>query len=84
MIDASGNTSSLATDLTIARLTQAGVVPIDTVAVLSELQKSWAGSNALEWAGAYSGAMPHYQLLIESYLKAQQVARDGKMMDSER
>jgi nicotinamidase-related amidase len=84
VIDASGSVSNLATDLTIARLAQAGVVPIDTVAVLSELQKSWAGSNAAEWAGAYSGAMPHYQLLIESYLKAQQVARDDEAMDSER
>ncbi|MBK7353927.1 MAG: isochorismatase family protein [Nitrosomonas sp.] len=84
VIDASGSVSNLATDLTIARLAQAGVVPIDTVAVLSELQKSWAGSNASEWASAYSGAMPHYQLLIESYLKAQQVAKDGEAMDSER
>lgn len=84
VIDASGNVSKMATDLTAARLVQAGVVPIDTMAVLSELQKTWGKSNALEWADVYSGAMPHYQLLIESYQKAQQVAKEGELLDSER
>lgn len=84
VIDASGSVSQLATDLTVARLTQAGVVPIDTMAVLAELQKSWGRSNATEWAQVYAGAMPHYQLLIESYQKAQQVTREGELMDSQR
>lgn len=67
VIDASGSVSQLATDLTVARLAQVGVVPIDTMAVLAELQKSWGRSNATEWAQVYTGAMPHYQLWIESY-----------------
>jgi hypothetical protein len=37
VVDASGTVSPLATDITIARLAQAGVVPIDTIATLSEL-----------------------------------------------
>ncbi|MDV6344607.1 isochorismatase family protein [Nitrosomonas sp. Is37] len=84
VIDASGSVSQMATDVTVARLTQVGVVPIDTMAVLAELQKSWSRPNAMEWAQVYSGAMPHYQLLIESYQKAQQVAREGELMDSQR
>ena len=35
VVDASGNWSKMATDLTIARLAQAGVIPIDTLAVVS-------------------------------------------------
>lgn len=52
-------------------------------AVLAELQKSWSRSNATEWTQVYPGAMPHYQLLIESYQKAQQVAREGELMGSQ-
>ncbi len=48
-------------------------------AVLAELQKSWSRSNATEWTQVYPGAMPHYQLLIESYQKAQQVAREERI-----
>jgi nicotinamidase-related amidase len=58
VIDASGNVSQMATDLTAVRLTQTGVVPIDTMAVLAELQKSWGRSNAMEWAQVYSGLCP--------------------------
>lgn len=84
VIDASGSVSQMATDLTLSRLVQAGVVPIDTMGVLAELQKSWGRSNAKEWAQVYSGAMPYYQLLIESYLKAQEVVKKGESLDSER
>jgi hypothetical protein len=34
IIDASGNWSKMATDVTIARIAQAGAMPIDTCAVL--------------------------------------------------
>ena len=84
VVDASGTVSRMASDLTIARLAQAGVVPIDTMATLSELQGSWNRPDAEQWAGVYAEAMPHYRLLIESYLKAQQVARDGEELDSRR
>lgn len=84
VVDASGTVSPMATDLTIARMTQAGVVPIDTMGTLSELQKTWSRPDALDWAEAYSGAMPHYQLLIESYRKAQSVVTNHEVLDSQR
>jgi nicotinamidase-related amidase len=84
VVDASGNHSKLATDLTVARLSQAGVVPIDIMATLSELQGSWNRPDAEQWAAVYAQAMPHYQLLIESYLKAQQVASEHEALDSQR
>ena len=66
------------------RLAQAGVVPIDIMGTLSELQGSWNRPDAQEWASVYTQAMPHYQLLIESYIKAQEVANNHEELDSER
>jgi len=79
VIDACGNWSKMATDLTIARIVQAGVIPIDTLAVISELQQTWNRPNAMEFANVFADyIMPNYRLLIESYDKAQSVQRDGR------
>ncbi|CAM3772538.1 hydrolase [Pseudomonas wadenswilerensis] len=84
VIDASGTYSKMAQEITLARIMQAGVVPMDTAAVCSEVQRTWNREDAQQWAEAYSAVFPHYQLLIESYLKAQQVARDNELLDSQR
>ncbi|GLS03968.1 hydrolase [Chitiniphilus shinanonensis] len=84
VIDASGTYSKMAQEITLARVVQAGVVPIDTAAVCSEVQKTWNRDDALQWAEAYSAVFPPYQLLIESYAKAQQVAIDQEALDSAR
>jgi hypothetical protein len=39
-----------ATDLTIARVTQAGAMPIDTFAVMSELMNTWNRPEAMDFA----------------------------------
>lgn len=82
VVDASGTVSTMASDLAIARLVQVGAVPIDTMGTLSELQKTWNRPDAMEWAAIYAQAMPHYQLLIESHQKAQQVVRNEEKLDS--
>ena len=84
VIDASGTYSKMAQEITLARIVQAGVVPMDTAAVCSEVQKTWNREDALQWAQAYSAVFPPYQLLIESYSKAQEVARNGEQLDSQR
>lgn len=84
VVDASGTYSKMAQEITLARIVQAGVVPIDTAAVCSEVQKTWHREDALQWAEAYSAVFPPYQLLIESYAKAQDVARNGEALDSQR
>lgn len=84
IIDASGTTSEQAAAITTARLQQAGVVVIDTMAVLSEIQGSWNRPDAGDWAKVYAGIMPWYALLIESYAKAQEVARGNEILDSQR
>lgn len=78
VVDASGNWSKMATDLTIARLTQAGVIPIDTLAIISELQQTWNRPEAQAFADIFADhMMPQYRLLIESYSKAMDVAKNG-------
>jgi nicotinamidase-related amidase len=70
VIDASGTYSKMAQEITLARTVQAGVIPIDTAAVASELQKTWNRADAQEWAGVYTKIFPPYALLIESHLAA--------------
>jgi len=71
VVDASGNWSQMATDLTIARLAQAGVVPVDTFAVIGELQQTWNRPDALDYATLFGEhIIPNYRLLMESHAKA--------------
>lgn len=87
VVDACGNWSKMATDLTLARVTQAGAVPIDTLAVISEMQQTWNRPDALEYANIFADhMMPGYRLLMESYDKAQNVAVNGRetIMDAQK
>ncbi|MGF6176406.1 isochorismatase family protein [Ensifer sp. 4252] len=84
VVDASGTYSKMAQEITLARVVQAGVVPMDTAAVASELQRTWHRDDAQQWAEIYTKIFPEYQLLIESYLKAQQVEKDHEQLDSAR
>ena len=70
----------MATDLTIARITQAGAIPIDTLAVISELQQTWKSARCagLRQHLCRPYMMPNYRLLMESYDKAQSVVRKGR------
>lgn len=84
VIDASGTYSKMAEEITLARVVQAGVVPMDTAAVASEIQKTWNRADAQEWAAIYTNIFPNYQLLIESYMKAQEVEKTHEQLDSQR
>ncbi|MNZ66941.1 Isochorismatase family protein [compost metagenome] len=84
VIDASGTYSKMAQEITLARVVQAGVVPMDTAAVCSEIQQTWNRPDAVQWAEAYSLIFPHYRLLIESYTKAQEVVTKNETLDSMR
>ncbi len=84
VIDASGTYSKMAQEITLARIVQAGVVPMDTAAVASELQKTWHREDAQQWAEIYTKVFPEYQLLIDSYAKAQEVLSKGEQLDSMR
>lgn len=77
VIDASGNHSQMATDLTLARVAQAGAMPIDTFAVLGELMSTWNRPDAMDFAAVMVNLVPHYRALVESYDKAQSVQKVG-------
>ncbi|MCI0641554.1 MAG: isochorismatase family protein [Gemmataceae bacterium] len=85
IIDASGNWSKMATDLTLARVVQAGAMPIDTYAVLCELMSTWNRPDAMEFAQIMvDHIVPPYRCLIESYDKAQSVQKVGRETKLER
>ena len=73
VVDASGTYSKMAQEITLARIVQAGVVPMDMGAVASELQKTWNREDAQQWSEVFTNIFPSYHLLIESYTKAQEV-----------
>jgi len=78
VIDASGDPSELASRTTLARFGQAGVTPTSTNAVLSEMHRTWNRPEAPELAKLYALVAPNYAAVIESYQKAQEVAKQGQ------
>jgi len=78
VIDASGDPSEMVSRTTLARLTQAGVIPTSANAVLSEIHRTWNRPEAAELAKLYATVAPNYGALIESYQKAQDVIKQKK------
>jgi nicotinamidase-related amidase len=78
VIDASGDPSPMASQTTLARLAQAGVIPISTNAVICEIQRTWNRPDAAEYGALYAETNPHYRAVMESYQKAQDVAGKSK------
>ena len=78
VMDASGDPSEMASRTTLARFIQAGVIPTSTNAVLSETHRTWNRPEAGELAKLYALAAPNYAAVIESYQKAQEVAKQTK------
>lgn len=85
IVDASGNWSKMATDLTIARVVQAGAIPIDMFALLGEIMGTWNRPDAMDFAAIMvEHIVPPYRALMESYDKAQSVQKDGRETKLER
>jgi len=76
--DASGDPSDMASRTTIARFAQAGVIPTSTNAVLSETHRTWNRPEAAEIAKLYGLVSPNIAAVMESYQKAQEVAKQKK------
>ena len=77
VMDASGDPSEFASRVTLARFTQAGVVPTSANAVICEFQRHWNRPNNAEWAELYTMVAPNYGAVIESYQKAQEVGKQA-------
>jgi len=71
----SGDPSELASRTTLARFIQAGIIPTSTNAVLSETHRTWNRPEAADLAKLYALVAQNYAAVIESYQKAQEVAK---------
>ena len=76
--DASGDPSELASRTTVARLAQAGIVPVTANVVLGEVHRTWNRPEAAEIAKLYSLISPNYAAVAESHKKAQDALERGK------
>lgn len=81
--DASGAPTKMAEELTVTRLAQLGVVPMDVTACVSEVQRTWHREDAQEWMQLWTEMLPGYQLLVESHQRAQEAQRVNEPLDSE-
>jgi len=75
VMDASGDPSEMASRTSLARFVQGGVIPTSTNAVLSEVHRTWNRPEAAEIGALYSHVSPNYAAVVESYNKAQEVAK---------
>lgn len=75
VMDASGDPSEMASRTTLARFTQAGVIPVSANAMLSEFQRTWNRPDAARWGALYNELVPNYRAASESYQRAQEAAK---------
>jgi nicotinamidase-related amidase len=76
VMDASGDVGKMASDTALARMVQAGVIPVSTNTILSESHRTWNRPDAAQWGALYSELVPHYRAVAESYRRAQDDARE--------
>lgn len=83
VIDASGGSSRLATNLALHRMTFFGVIPTDTMSIITELMGSYKRKDIREWYDLSCEVMPTYKLLIESFNHALDIGTGtGKSKDT--
>ncbi|HET7163966.1 MAG TPA: isochorismatase family protein [Pseudolabrys sp.] len=76
VMDASGDPTEFVSRTTLARFTQAGIVPTSTNVVICELHRTWRRPEAAEIAEIYTVATPNYRAVMESYQNAKRVGSD--------
>jgi nicotinamidase-related amidase len=66
VVDASGNHSKMATEITVARITQGGAMPIDSFAVMSEIMATWNRDDSWQFASVMMAHLvPRYQTVVD-------------------
>lgn len=74
----------MAEEVSLARMIQAGCVPIDTLAVVAELQKTWRRADVENRVPIWPRILPHYGLLLESYARTKTAIENHEVPDNER
>ena len=75
VMDASGDPSEMASRTTLARFMQAGIVPTSANAVICEFHRTWNRPEAPQLADLYCMVSPNYRAVIESFERAEEVAK---------
>jgi len=75
VMDASGDPSEMASRTTLARFIQAGIIPTSANAVICEFHRTWNRPDAAQLADLYCMVSPNYRAVIESFQRAQEVAK---------
>jgi nicotinamidase-related amidase len=70
VIDASGTWNKLVQEVAVARMAQAGIVPITWVAVGAELENDWRNATGPGLGAIMSEHVPFYGNLYQSFLAA--------------
>ena len=78
VMDASGDPTEFVSRTTLARFTQAGIVPTSANVVICELHRTWRRPEAAEIANIYTVATPNYRTVMESYQNAKRVVSSDK------
>jgi hypothetical protein len=78
VMDASGDPTEFVSRTTLARFTQAGIVPTSTNVVICELHRTWRRPEAAEIAEIYTVATPNYRAVMECYQNAKRVGSSDK------
>ncbi len=83
IIDASGAYSETSQRVSIALLSQAGVTVVDTEAVISELQHTWARDDAGACGALHAKVIPGYYAASELFTRATAEATGADGADAE-
>jgi nicotinamidase-related amidase len=78
VMDASGDPTEFVSRTTLARFTQAGIVPTSANVVMCELHRTWRRPEAAEIANIYAVTTPNYRTVMESYQNAKRVGSSDK------
>jgi hypothetical protein len=68
----------MASDVALARMVHAGIVPVTTNTILSESHRTWNRPDAAKWGALYAELVPHYRAAAESYRRAQEAAKAAR------
>jgi nicotinamidase-related amidase len=78
VMDASGDPTEFVSRTTLARFTQAGIMPTSANVVICELHRTWRRPEAAEIANIYAVTTPNYRTVMESYQNAKRVGSSDK------
>lgn len=81
VIDVFGIYLKMVEEIILVCVVQVGVVLMDIVVVVLEIQCSWNCDDVEQWVEVYIKIFLNYQLLIESYLKVWDVQKNYELLD---